>query len=117
MASSEFSLHQVLPALKSPGFYCQKDSAVGERAAEPFEDIDQPAGLQFCERNFLNDEVSDAWTVDSCFDIYWLIHSSEYQEFSSISSQNAISWRIERLRRTRLAYFSSGGAAKKLAAS
>merc|ERR1712000_748805 len=94
MASSEFSLHQVLPALKSPGFYCQKDSAVGERAAEPFEDIDQPAGLQFCERNFLNDE-----------------------EFSSISSQNAISWRIERLRRTRLAYFSSGGAAKKLAAS
>lgn len=67
MASSEFSVNHAIKALQIPGFCCQDDSEVGERAAEPFEDIDQPAGLQFYEQNFLGDKVSDAWTVGNCF--------------------------------------------------
>jgi hypothetical protein len=56
--ASENLTEDALKALQSPGFYVEDDSEVGERASAPFEDIDQEAGLQFYEHNFLGDKVS-----------------------------------------------------------
>lgn len=54
--ASENLTEDALKALQSPGFYVEDDSEVGERASAPFEDIDQEAGLQFYEHNFLGDK-------------------------------------------------------------
>lgn len=62
MASSE----RALAALQTPGFYYEADPKTGERASEPFQDIDTEAGLKFYEENIVNNEVSVAWNVALC---------------------------------------------------
>ncbi|CAI6097797.1 unnamed protein product [Clonostachys chloroleuca] len=64
--ASEFSVKYALAALQNPGYYAENDSEIGNRASEPFEDIDQEAGLEFYQRNFLSDNrISDV--LESCF--------------------------------------------------
>jgi hypothetical protein len=58
MATSTLSLEPALTALQTPGFCYEANSGIGERASQPFEDIDTEAGLNFYEENFIKNEVS-----------------------------------------------------------
>lgn len=55
MALSDTRISLALVALQQHGFYYEEDPQVGEKASQPFEDIDTEAGLQFYKDNFLDD--------------------------------------------------------------